>query len=148
MRVYATSSERGALSASGALEVAGLALPIKKVPAKRVRVAGGGAVLTYRLRGRHWREASRALRRGRSVVVRLGVVATDQAGQSSRRNAPPITLVAEARRLGGGGARPLCPSGAGCGRDELGATWSQLPETQERQTEGQRREGRACCEAR
>lgn len=93
VRVYATSSERGALSASGALEVAGLALPIKKIAAKRVRVAGGGAVLTYRLRGRHWRETSRALRRGRSVVVRLGVVATDLAGQSSRRDAPPITLV-------------------------------------------------------
>ena len=92
VRVYATSSERGALSASGALEVAGLALPIK-LATKRVRVAGGGAELTYRLRGRHWREARRALRRGRSVVVRLAVVATDVAGQSSRRDAPPVTLV-------------------------------------------------------
>ena len=92
VRVYATSSERGALSASGSLEVAGLALPVKTIARRAVRVGGGGAVLTYRLRGRHWREARRALRRGRRVVVRLGVVATDLAGQSTRRDAPPITL--------------------------------------------------------
>jgi hypothetical protein len=100
VHVYATSSERGALSASGALEVAGLALPIKKIAAKRVRVGGGGVVLTYRLRGRHWREARRALGRGRSVVVRLGVVATDLAGQSSRRDAPPIRLAMGRGRAG------------------------------------------------
>ena len=68
-------------------------------------------MLTYRLRGRHWREARRALRRGRSVVVRLGVVATDLAGQSSRRDAPPITLVGGGSSgSAGGGARPRRPS--------------------------------------
>ena len=41
-------------------------------------------MLTYRLRGRHWREARRALRRGQRVTLRLGVVATDLAGQSTR----------------------------------------------------------------
>jgi hypothetical protein len=92
VRVYATSSERGTVSASGFLDVAGLALPVKRVPRKRVAVAGGGAALEYRLAGKHWRVARRALRRGRTVRVRLGVVATDLAGQSTRRNAPRITL--------------------------------------------------------
>jgi Ca2+-binding RTX toxin-like protein len=36
VHVYATSSERGAISASGALEVAGLALPIKTIDRQRV----------------------------------------------------------------------------------------------------------------
>jgi hypothetical protein len=99
VRVYATSSERGAVSASGALEVGGLALPVKTIGRKRIRVGGGGAVLTYHLRGRHWREARRALRGGRRVTLRLGVVATDLAGKSTRRDAPAITLVS------GSGAR-------------------------------------------
>ena len=93
VRVYATSSERGAVSASGGLDLGGVVLPIKTIARKRITVGGGGAVLTYRLRGRHWRAARRALRRGRRVVVRLGVVATDRAGHSRRRDAPPITLV-------------------------------------------------------
>ena len=93
VRVYATSSERGAVSASGALDVGGLVLPVKTIGRERIRVGGGGAVLTYRLRGRHWREARRALRRGRPVSLRLGVVATDLAGESTRRDAPAITLV-------------------------------------------------------
>jgi hypothetical protein len=91
--VYATSSERGAVSASGGLHVGGLALPVKTIDRERIRVGGGGAVLTYRLRGRHWRESRQALRRGRRVVLRLGVVATDRSGKSTRRNAPAITLV-------------------------------------------------------
>ena len=105
VRVYATSSERGAISASGALEVGGLALPVKTIARKRVRVGGGGVALTYRLRGRHWREARRALRRGRRVIVRLGVVATDLAGESTRREAPAIRLAGPGRASAG--ARPL-----------------------------------------
>ena len=93
VRVYATSSERGAVSASGGLDVGGLVLPVKTIGRQRIRVGGGGAVLTYRLRGRHWREARRALRRGRPVRLRLGVVATDLAGESTRRDAPAIKLV-------------------------------------------------------
>jgi Thrombospondin type 3 repeat/RTX calcium-binding nonapeptide repeat (4 copies) len=97
VRVYATSSERGAVSASGALRIGGLTLPVKTIDRKRIRVGGGGAVLTYRVRGRHWREARRALRRGRKVVLRLGVVATDRAGLSTERRAPAIRLVGGAR---------------------------------------------------
>ena len=93
VRVYATTSERGALGASGFLEATGLTLPIKRVPRKRIAVAGGGAELRYRLTGRHWRLARRALQRGKPVVVRLAVVATDLSGQSSRRNAPEVRLL-------------------------------------------------------
>ena len=97
VRVYATSSERGTVSASGGLTIGGLVLPVKTIDRKRIKVGGGGAVLTYKLRGRHWREARRRLRRGGAVVLRLGVVATDLAGRSTERKAPAITIV------GGGG---------------------------------------------
>jgi Thrombospondin type 3 repeat/RTX calcium-binding nonapeptide repeat (4 copies) len=99
VRVYATSSERGAVSASGGLKIGSLVLPVKTIDRKRITVGGGGAVLTYRVRGRHWREARKALRRGRNVTLRLGVVATDLAGKSTRRQAPAISLV-------GGGGKP------------------------------------------
>jgi hypothetical protein len=97
VRVYATTSERGTLSASGGLTMGGLTLPVKTIDRERVRVGGGGAVLTYRLKGRHWRGARRALRAGRRVTLRLGVVGTDTAGQSTRRNAPAIRLVMAGR---------------------------------------------------
>jgi hypothetical protein len=93
VRVYATSSERGAVSASGGLTIGGLTLPVKTIDRERIRVGGGGAMLTYRVRGRHWRETRRALRRGRKVTLRLGVVATDRAGLSTERRAPAIRLV-------------------------------------------------------
>ena len=99
VRVYATSSERGAVSASGGLTIGGLTLPVKTIDRERIRVGGGGAMLTYRVRGRHWRETRRALSRGRKVTLRLGVVATDRAGLSTERKAPAIRLV------GGGGSR-------------------------------------------
>jgi hypothetical protein len=97
VRVYATSSERGAVSASGGLAVGDLLLPVKTIDRRRVRVGGGGVVLTYRVRGRHLREARRALRRGQRVTLRLGVVATDRAGLTTERRAPAITLVAGGR---------------------------------------------------
>ena len=93
VRVYATISERGTLGASGSLEASGLVLPVKRLASRRVDVAGGGAELTYTLRGRHWRVARRALRRETPVLVRLGVVGTDLAGQTRRRDAPAIRIV-------------------------------------------------------
>ena len=98
VRVYATTSERGTLGASGFLEATGLTLPIKRVrPEARRASAGGGAELTYRLTGRHWRLARRALRRGKPVVVRLAVVAHRPGGESSRRNAPAVRLLRSRR---------------------------------------------------
>jgi len=91
VRIAATSSERGFLAASGALEVAGLALPLQS-NRRRVRVAGAGVVLTVRLRGRALRECRRALRRGRRVTVRMRVVGTDTAGNSRAVRAPAIRL--------------------------------------------------------
>ncbi len=114
--VYATSSERGTLGASGFIDVAGLTLPVKKVPRRRVRVGGGGAELTYTLKGSHWRAARRALRRGRPVHLRLEVVATDLAGDSSSRRAPRIRL-----ELGGRGrsARAAHPEPGDADGDEV-----------------------------
>ena len=93
VRIYATAGEPADLSASGFLDAAGLQLPIERLPRREVRVAGGGAVLVYRLRGREWKEARRSLRRGKRVRVRLAVVATDAAGNSRRRDAPAIRLL-------------------------------------------------------
>jgi Thrombospondin type 3 repeat len=95
VHVYATSSEVGHISASGFLDIAGLQLPVI-VGRKRVSVGGGGVTLTYRLAPRRWRAARRALHRGRRVALRLGVVATDQAGRTTQRRAPRVRLVAGA----------------------------------------------------
>jgi Ca2+-binding RTX toxin-like protein len=89
--IAATSSERGFLSASGRLVARGLALPIQS-DRRRVTVAGGGATLTVKLRGRALREARRALKRKKPVTVRLGVVASDTAGNSAHVAAPRIRL--------------------------------------------------------
>ena len=96
VRIAATSSERGFLSASGFLQTKGLNLPISS-DRRRVSVAGGGALLTVTLRGRSLREARRALARKRGVSVRVGVVATDAAGNSADVRAPRIRLGGLAR---------------------------------------------------
>lgn len=92
VRIAATSSERGYVAASGFLDVAGLSLPLQS-DRRRVAVAGGGVELTVRLRGRALRECRRALRRGRRVMVRMRVVATDAAGNSAAVAAPRIRLL-------------------------------------------------------
>jgi hypothetical protein len=92
LRIAATSSERGTLAASGFLDVGGISLPLKS-DRRRVRVAGGGALLTIRLPARHRRQCRRAFARGRRVVARVRVVATDAAGNSAARAAPRIRLV-------------------------------------------------------
>ncbi len=92
VRVYATSSKAGSLAASGFLEAGGLRLPITRIGPVRVTVPGGGAELAFRLNGRNWRAARKALAKKRKVVVRLGVVGTDIAGRSTSRPAPVIRL--------------------------------------------------------
>jgi hypothetical protein len=93
VRVYATATEPASVSASGFLAASGIQIPIQRLPRREVTVGGGGVMLSYTLRGRHWRIADRALRRGRQARVRLAVVATDPAGASRRRDAPSIRLV-------------------------------------------------------
>ena len=119
VRVYATSSERGTLSASGSIESAGLALPIKRVGRKRVPVAGAGVVLRYRVKGRHLRLARRGLRRGRPVVIRVGVVGTDLTGRSRRRDAPAIRLTGASGPTRGARARAAHPEPNDVDGDEV-----------------------------
>lgn len=91
VQVLATSSERGTIAASGFLDIAGLRLPLssKAVP---VASAGGGVTITVRLSKGQLRQVRRALRKRRRVSVRLGVVATDAAGNSAEAKAPVIRL--------------------------------------------------------
>ena len=91
VRILATSSERGVLSASGFLDVGGLSLPVQG-DRRPVSVGGGGVVLRVRLAARERRRVLRALRRGRRATVRMGVVGTDRAGNSRLVLATPIRL--------------------------------------------------------
>jgi Ca2+-binding RTX toxin-like protein len=91
-QLVATSSERGTISASGFIDVAGLSLPIS-ADRQRVGVGGGGVRLTVKLTARQRREAARAWKRGRRVRARLGVVGTDRAGNSAHVKAPAIRLL-------------------------------------------------------
>ena len=87
----ATSSERGSIAASGFVDVAGLSLPLRTVRSP-LGVAGGGVELRMRFTAGQMTRIRRAHRGRRRVVVRLGVVATDGAGNSTRRDAPSILL--------------------------------------------------------
>ena len=91
IRLAATSSERGSISASGVLTAGGVALPLKtkRLP---VDVTGGGVELRIRLSRSQQRVVRGALRRGRRVSARLEVVATDAAGNSAAKRAPTIRL--------------------------------------------------------
>jgi RTX calcium-binding nonapeptide repeat (4 copies) len=91
IRLAAVTSEPGLVAASGFLDVGGLSLPLQG-SRERVAVPGGGAEIRVTLTRSQRRRALRALRARRRVVIRLGVVATDAAGNSRRRDAPPIRL--------------------------------------------------------
>ena len=92
IRVFAASTESGFVAASGALNVNGLALPLKVVR-RSIAVGGAGAELTVTLSRAHGRQAMRALRRGRRVSVRMTVVATDRAGNSREAKAVTVRLL-------------------------------------------------------
>jgi hypothetical protein len=108
VRVFAASSEPGTISASGFLNVAGLNRPVQ-AESRRVEVGGAGGAIGYKVAPKRWDEVARALRRGRPVSVHLGVVATDLAGNSSRRNAPRVRLALRGAKADGGkgGTRPF-----------------------------------------
>jgi hypothetical protein len=91
IRLLATSSEPGAISASGFVEIAGVRYPVK-VARVRVSLAGEGVDLRPKLTRLQSRRARAALRRGRRVRLRLQVVATDRAGNSRSTRAPAVTL--------------------------------------------------------
>jgi hypothetical protein len=89
VRILATSSERGVLAASGFVDVAGISLPIQS-DRRPVTVAGGGVQLTVRLKGGSLRRCRRAVQRRRPCSIRMWVVGTDLAGNSTR--ARPIRI--------------------------------------------------------
>ncbi len=89
IRVFATSTESGFVAASGSLTIDGLALPLRVVR-REIAVAGGGAELAVKLTLSQHRQALRALRRRRTAIVSLAIVATDRAGNS--RAAKPLTV--------------------------------------------------------
>ena len=88
----ATSSERGTISASGFVDVAGLSLPLS-ADRQRVGIGGGGVELTVKLRRPPAPRGQPAPGGGAKVTVRLGVVGTDRAGNSTRVQAPAIRLL-------------------------------------------------------
>ncbi|HYF25505.1 MAG TPA: hypothetical protein VD931_07175 [Baekduia sp.] len=92
VEVLAVSSEAGTVAASGFLDVGALRLPVPTVR-RRVAVPGAGVRLAVRLSSSQRRQVAAALRRGRRVVVRVGVVATDRAGNSRRAGAPAVRVV-------------------------------------------------------
>ena len=89
IRLFASSTESGFVAASGSITIDGLALPLNVVR-RQIAVAGGGAELAVKLTASQQRQALRALRRKRSVIVQLAVVATDRAGNS--REAKPVKI--------------------------------------------------------
>ena len=107
VRVFATSSEPGSVSASGFLRIGSLRLPLTN-ERRQLEVGGGGADITYVLSRRRASRAVDALERGRRVTVSLDVVATDLGGNSSKRAAPRIRLVGNGPGADEGSAnRPL-----------------------------------------
>jgi hypothetical protein len=73
------------------VDVGGLSLPVRTVR-RPVHFAARAVGLGVRLTDGQLRRVRRALRRGRRATVRLGVVATDAAGNSRRIGAPAIAL--------------------------------------------------------
>jgi hypothetical protein len=106
--IAVTSTERGTVAASGGVFLGDLALPVETAR-QSVDVPGGGAELRVRLAGEAWRQVQRALRRRRSPIVRVGVVATDLAG-NSREVRPGGSGCAGERRAG---RAPLAAEGPG-----------------------------------
>ena len=81
IRVAATLSERGEISASGQLDAGEIFTPVR-TRSHKVDVDGGGVTLLIKLSKRQVRLALRDLRRGRRVSVRVNVVGSDLAGNS------------------------------------------------------------------
>ena len=73
----------------GFVDVGGISIPIQS-DRRPVTVAGGGVELTVRLKGGSLRRCRRAVQRGRPCSIRMWVVGTDLAGNSTR--ARPIRI--------------------------------------------------------
>ena len=82
VRVAASLSERGEISASGIFDAGEIFTPVK-TRSQKVDVAGGGVTILIRLSKRQVRLALRDFRRGRRVFLRVNVVGSDLAGNSA-----------------------------------------------------------------
>ena len=134
VKLAATSSERGYLSASGQLVARGLALPVRS-DRRPVSVAGGAADLTIKLRGRALKEARRTLARRKAVVLRMTVVASDAAGNTSQVKAPRIRMA----RPGAAAAGAAHPEPGDMDGDGVGDGVDNCPSTRngdQRNTDG------------
>jgi hypothetical protein len=81
VRVAASLSERGEISASGFLDAGEIYTPVK-TKSQKVAVDGGGVTVLIKLSKRQVRLSLRDLRRGRRVYLRVNVVGSDLAGNS------------------------------------------------------------------
>jgi hypothetical protein len=81
VRVAASLSERGEISASGTLDAGEIFTPVKTKGFK-VDVAGGGVTIVIKLTRRQVRLALRDFRRKRRVILKVNVVGSDLAGNS------------------------------------------------------------------
>jgi hypothetical protein len=81
VRIAASLSETGEVSASGFLDAGGINTPIKTGRYK-VDVAGGGVTILVRLSTSQMKKVLRDLKRRRKVYVRINVVGADRAGNS------------------------------------------------------------------
>lgn len=81
VRIAATLSEQGQVSASGFLDAGGINTPIK-TRSYDIDVAGGGVTILVKLSRAQMRKVMRDLRRRRRVHVRVNVVGSDRAGNS------------------------------------------------------------------
>jgi Ca2+-binding RTX toxin-like protein len=81
VRIAATLSEKGEVSASGFLDAGGINTPIK-TGSYKVDVAGGGVTIIVKLSASQLKKVMRDLNRRRRVYVRVNVVGADAAGNS------------------------------------------------------------------
>ena len=137
VKLAATTSERGFLSASGQIVARGLALPIRS-DRRPVSVAGGAADLTVKLRGRALREARTTLEKRKPVTLRLTVVASDAAGNTAQVKAPRIRLLRTGCRRGRRGRR-FAPRAGRRRRRRRRGRGRQLPERAQRRPAQHRR---------
>jgi hypothetical protein len=82
VRVAASLSEKGEVSASGFLDAGGLNTPVK-TKSYKVDVAGGGVTIVIKLSNRQMKLILRDLGKRRRVTLRVNVVGSDAAGNST-----------------------------------------------------------------
>ncbi len=81
VRIAASLSEKGEVSASGFLDAGGINTPIK-TGSHKIDVAGGGVTILVKLSSSQIKKVMRDLNRRRRVYVRVNVVGADVAGNS------------------------------------------------------------------